>query len=99
MSTPQRGWESVDARPTSTSTPVPLTSSDERRDEERKHRKTAKIRSEGVIMERSQMGPVEKAIRSRVSAGAVPSTPTGRGRFTVAEIANKGPALLLGRKG
>jgi hypothetical protein len=44
------------------------------------------------------MGPVESAVRKGVTAGAVLSTPTGRGRFTVADIGNRGPVLLLGRK-
>jgi hypothetical protein len=60
--------------------------------------KTGIIRPEGVIMERLPMGKVEKAIRNRVTAGAVLPTPSGRGRFTVAEIGNKGPVLLLGEK-
>jgi hypothetical protein len=42
------------------------------------------------------MGPVEKAVRRRVSSEAVLLTPTGRGRFTVAEIADRGPVLRLG---
>jgi hypothetical protein len=57
-----------------------------------------KILREGVIMERLPMGQVEKAVRNRVLVGAVLLTPTGRGRFTVAEIGNKGPVLLLGEK-
>jgi hypothetical protein len=44
------------------------------------------------------MGPIETAIRKCVTPGAVLSTPTGRGRFSVAEIDTKGPVLLLGRK-
>jgi len=32
------------------------------------------------------MGPIETAVRNNVSAGTVLSTPTGRGRFTVADI-------------
>src|ERR1700722_8947746 len=68
------------------------------RDQECKCKQTGNIRGEGVIMEHVLRGPVEKATRNRVSAGAGLSTPTGRGSFTVEEIGNKGPVLLLGKK-
>jgi hypothetical protein len=44
------------------------------------------------------MGPIETAVRKSIRSGAVLSTPTGRGQFTVADIGIKGPILLLGRK-
>ena len=46
----------------------------------------------------STMGPVERAVRGRITPGAVLSTPTGRGQFTVAELGTKGPRLLVGQK-
>jgi hypothetical protein len=46
----------------------------------------------------SGMGPIETAVRSGITAGAVLSTPTGRGQFIVAEVGARGPILLLGRQ-
>ena len=63
-----------------------------------KYQQDRNIRQKGVIMQRVLMGPVEIAVRNRVRPGTVLSTPTGRGRFTVAEIGDKGPVLLLGEK-
>jgi hypothetical protein len=48
--------------------------------------------------DRSVTGPVEKAVRGAVSPGDQLSTPSGRGRFTVARCTADGLVLLLGEK-
>ena len=44
------------------------------------------------------MRPVEDSIRRSIGPGTVLSTPTGRGRFTCAELDSRGIVLLLGKK-
>jgi hypothetical protein len=46
----------------------------------------------------SRIGAVESAVRRNITTGAVLSTPTGRGQFTVAELGIRGPVLLLGHQ-
>jgi len=45
------------------------------------------------------VGPVERAIRSSVTAGEPLKTPTGRGEFRVAQFGPDALVLLLGAKG